>query len=46
MPAVLPLVGSTELDEVFVVLGIENNPYLGQTRVELLKQILVALCNT
>lgn len=46
MPAVLPLVGDSELEQVFAVLGNTDAQYLGQTRVELLKQILVALCNT
>lgn len=38
--------GSAELQQVFAVLGISNNPYLGRSRNELLTQILVALCNT
>lgn len=46
MPETVPLVGPTELDAAFTVLGIEDNPYLAEVETQLLQQILVALCNT
>jgi hypothetical protein len=40
------LVGPTELTQAFDVLGIADAPYLAEVETELLKQILIALCNS